>query len=203
MAIEPFKIDIPEASLTDLKERLSRTRWPGEVSDSGWQYGTNLAYLKELCTYWENEFDWRKQEAYLNQWPHFKTDIDGYGVHFIHAKGKGPDPTPLVFTHGWPGTTRPETSPSKGSKCRLDSRASPRRSFRRRAHGWKGISTSRTGQTSARVATSPQWRSRSFSLRTFALSSAHSGSRETKKAPNPGVRRPLRKHICEGGADSS
>ena len=104
MAVTQFTIDIPEASLTDLKERLSRTRWPGEITDGGWQYGTNLAYLQELCAYWRDEFDWRAQEEYLNQWPHFKADVHGFGLHFIHSKGKGPNPVPLVFTHGWPGT---------------------------------------------------------------------------------------------------
>ena len=104
MAIEPFTINIPDADIADLKERLSRTRWPGEIAGGGWDYGTNLDYLKELCAYWETEFDWRKQEAYLNQWSQFKADVDGFGVHFIHEKGKGPNPIPLVFTHGWPGT---------------------------------------------------------------------------------------------------
>jgi pimeloyl-ACP methyl ester carboxylesterase len=104
MTIEPFTIAISDADIADLKERLSRTRWPGEVTNSDWQYGTDLAYLQQLCGYWKDSFDWRKQEAYLNQWPQFMATIDGFRVHFIHAKGKGDNPFPLVFTHGWPGS---------------------------------------------------------------------------------------------------
>ncbi|MEZ4495021.1 MAG: epoxide hydrolase [Dehalococcoidia bacterium] len=104
MTIQPFTIAIPDADTEDLKERLARTRWPGEVAGSNWQYGTDLAYLQELCAYWQEGFDWRKQEAYLNRWPQFTADLDGFSVHFIHARGNGPGPLPLVFTHGWPGS---------------------------------------------------------------------------------------------------
>ncbi len=104
MSIEPFTIRVSDESLADLKLRLDHTRWPGEVAGGGWDYGTDLAYLQELCAYWRDDFDWRKQEAYLNGFSHFKADVDGYGVHFVHERGTGPDPLPLIFTHGWPGS---------------------------------------------------------------------------------------------------
>lgn len=105
----PFTIDIPDAEIDDLKARLARTRWPSEVADSGWQYGANLAYVRELCGYWQSAFDWRAAEAGLNGMPQFTAavsadGVDGYNLHFVHKEGAGPDPLPLVFTHGWPGT---------------------------------------------------------------------------------------------------
>lgn len=103
-AVQPFSIEIPEATLRDLRERLARTRWPDEVRDSGWDYGTNLAYLKNLVAYWRDGFDWRAQERRLNELSHFRTDIDGLGIHFIHVRGNGPSPFPLVLTHGWPSS---------------------------------------------------------------------------------------------------
>src|SRR3954452_11384964 len=99
MQARPFLIDIPQATLDDLQLRLKLTRWTDEVEDSGWDYGTNLAYLKELIDYWQDGFDWRKQEAKLNQFAHFRAEIDGFGVHFIHERGKGPNPLPIVLTH--------------------------------------------------------------------------------------------------------
>ncbi len=102
MNIQPFKIAIAQATLNDLHERLARTRWPDEVEGVGWGYGTNLAYLKELTDYWQHAFDWRAQEARLNQFAHFTTDIDGHSIHFIYERGKGPNPLPLILTHGWP-----------------------------------------------------------------------------------------------------
>jgi pimeloyl-ACP methyl ester carboxylesterase len=104
MSIEDFQIKTPESDLTDLKERLSRTRWLNEVSNSGWSQGTNLSYLKELVAYWENEFDWRLQEAKLNQFRHFRADVGGIKLHFIHEKGKGPRPIHLTLIHGWPSS---------------------------------------------------------------------------------------------------
>jgi len=102
MSIQPFTINIPQATLEDLRERLARTRWPDEVEGAGWDYGTNVGYLKELVDYWQHTFDWRAQEAKLNQYAQFRADIDGVGIHFIHERGKGPDPTPLLLLHGWP-----------------------------------------------------------------------------------------------------
>ncbi|GHO42155.1 epoxide hydrolase family protein [Ktedonospora formicarum] len=102
MNIQPFNIAIPQSTLDDLRERLARTRWPDEVEGAGWSYGTNLDYLKRLVTYWQHEYDWRKQEAALNRYSQFRADIDGLGIHFIHERGKGPNPLPIILTHGWP-----------------------------------------------------------------------------------------------------
>ncbi len=104
MSTQPFKVNIPQATLDDLHERLAHTRWPDEIEDAGWDYGTNLGYLKELTNYWQHSFDWHKQEATLNGFAHFRTEIDGIGIHFIHERGKGPNPTPIILTHGWPGS---------------------------------------------------------------------------------------------------
>lgn len=104
MVVTPFQVDISDAVLQDLKERLDRTRWPDEIPGSSWDYGSNLDYLKELVAYWRTQFDWRAQEKLINSFSHFKTDVDGLDIHFIHEKGKGPNPMPLVITHGWPGT---------------------------------------------------------------------------------------------------
>jgi pimeloyl-ACP methyl ester carboxylesterase len=102
--MEKFRIATPESDLMDLKERLSRTRWPKEAFASGWREGTNLSYLKELAAYWEKQFDWRIQEASLNQFSHFRTEVEGQKLHFLHEKGKGPHPIPLVLIHGWPSS---------------------------------------------------------------------------------------------------
>ena len=102
--VVPFKIAVPDAVLADLKERLARTRFPSEIEGSGWDYGTNLAYLRELVTYWRTTFDWRAQERKLNQLPQFKTQIEGLDLHFIHKKSSRADAVPLVFVHGWPGS---------------------------------------------------------------------------------------------------
>lgn len=101
-AIRPFEINIPQSALDDLKARLGRTRWPDEAEGAGWSMGTNLGYMKGLTNYWLNEYDWRKHEADLNQFHHFKADVDGVEVHFIHERGKGPNPTPIILLHGWP-----------------------------------------------------------------------------------------------------
>ena len=104
MAVRPFKVDISEEILTDLKDRLKRTRWPDEIPGSGWDYGSNLAFIKELVDYWIEEFDWRKQEQAINRYAQFIADVDGLDVHYIHEKGRGPDPLPLLLIHGWPGS---------------------------------------------------------------------------------------------------
>lgn len=102
MEIHSFTVDIPEHVLDDLRDRLSHTRFPDEVEGTGWDYGTNLGYMKELVDYWLHTYDWRAREAELNTYHHFRTDIDGMGIHFIHERGKGPDPLPIILTHGWP-----------------------------------------------------------------------------------------------------
>ncbi len=104
MHLEPFRIAVPDAVLADLRERLARTRFPDEISGSGWTYGTNLAYLRELVAYWRERFDWRAAEARLNALPQFRARAGGLGIHFIHVRGTGPAPLPLVVTHGWPGS---------------------------------------------------------------------------------------------------
>jgi pimeloyl-ACP methyl ester carboxylesterase len=98
----PFTINIDQPVLDDLKQRLQQTRWTDEPANAGWSYGTNPAYLRELVDYWLHTYDWRKQEAALNQFPQFKTTIDGIGIHFIYVRGKGPSPKPIILTHGWP-----------------------------------------------------------------------------------------------------
>jgi microsomal epoxide hydrolase len=102
--LRPFRVDVPDAVLTDLRDRLTRTRWPDQIPESGWGYGTDLVYLRDLCESWRTSFDWRKQEERFNRWPHFLTDIDGQQVHFIHARSPEPDALPLIVTHGWPGS---------------------------------------------------------------------------------------------------
>jgi len=103
-AIEKFEIRISDEELDDLRQRLARTRWPDQIEGSGWDYGTDLAYLKELCAYWQEKFDWRAQEAALNRYEHFRTEIGGQPVHFVHARSPVEDALPLVITHGWPGS---------------------------------------------------------------------------------------------------
>jgi pimeloyl-ACP methyl ester carboxylesterase len=104
MEVKPFSIDIQDTVLDDLRRRLEATRWPDEIPGSGWDYGSNLAYMRELVEYWRNGFDWRAQERFLNTFRHYKATVDGLGIHFIHEKGHGPSPLPLIITHGWPGS---------------------------------------------------------------------------------------------------
>jgi pimeloyl-ACP methyl ester carboxylesterase len=102
MKANEFKIDVPNDVLDDLNDRLSRTRWPDEITGTGWEYGTNKSYLEELVSYWRNRYEWRSNEKRLNGFAQFKTEIDGVTIHFIHEKGKGPNPMPILLTHGWP-----------------------------------------------------------------------------------------------------
>jgi pimeloyl-ACP methyl ester carboxylesterase len=104
MSFQPFTIHVDEDVLVDLKQRLARTRWPDELPDSGWDYGTNRAYLQKLVRYWREEFDWRAQERLLNTFPQFQTEIEGVTLHFQHIKGQGERPLPLIMSHGWPGS---------------------------------------------------------------------------------------------------
>jgi microsomal epoxide hydrolase len=103
-AIRPFRIDVPQADLDDLRDRLARTRWPDELPGVGWAYGAPLGYVRELADYWLNTYDWRAQEARLNRFPQFTTTIDGARVHFLHVRSPEPGAMPLVVTHGWPGS---------------------------------------------------------------------------------------------------
>ena len=104
MTAQPFTIQIDDDVLSDLQQRLQRPRWPDEIPSTGWDYGTNLDYLKQLVAYWRDAYDWRAQERLLNRFPHFHATIDGFGLHFLHVKGKGPRPIPLLISHGWPGS---------------------------------------------------------------------------------------------------
>jgi pimeloyl-ACP methyl ester carboxylesterase len=104
MAPTPFTVRVSDETLADLRDRLSRARWPDEIPDSTWQYGTSLEYLKELVGYWRDTFDWRAQEAKLNQFQQFTAPIGGIDLHFIHQPGVGPNPMPLLVGHGWPGS---------------------------------------------------------------------------------------------------
>ncbi|MEU5102358.1 epoxide hydrolase family protein [Streptomyces sp. NPDC021354] len=102
--IRPFRIAIPQPDLDDLRERLARTRWPDELPGVGWSYGVALDYVREVADYWAEQFDWRAQEARLNAFPQFTTDIDGQRVHFLHIRSPEPTALPLLITHGWPGS---------------------------------------------------------------------------------------------------
>jgi pimeloyl-ACP methyl ester carboxylesterase len=102
--IHPFRIEIPQADLDDLRARLSRTRWPDQLADVGWDYGTPLGYLRELADYWRADYDWRVHERQLNGFPQFTTNIQGQRVHFLHVRSAEPGAVPLIMTHGWPGS---------------------------------------------------------------------------------------------------
>lgn len=102
--VTEFQISVPEAELVDLRERLARTRLPEAETVDDWSQGVPLAYLREVARYWADEYDWRKAEARLSAYPHFRTELDGLGVHFIHARSPHDDALPLVLTHGWPGS---------------------------------------------------------------------------------------------------
>jgi microsomal epoxide hydrolase len=102
--IEPFQVAVPDADLADLHERLDRTRWPHAIPGTGWDYGTDLGYLRELCDYWRHRFDWRAAERRINAFPQFRTTIDDVDLHFLHVRSPEPDATPLLMSHGWPGS---------------------------------------------------------------------------------------------------
>jgi pimeloyl-ACP methyl ester carboxylesterase len=104
MDVQPFRVEIPESVLEDLRGRLAATRWPDAIEGAGWDYGVRLEALQELARYWAARFDWRSVEARVNAFPNFLADIDGLRIHFLHIRGRGPDPFPLVLTHGWPGS---------------------------------------------------------------------------------------------------
>ena len=103
--IRPFRIDIPQADLDDLRARLARTRWPDQLDDdTGWDYGIPLAYVRDLAGYWAAGYDWRAHERRLNGFPQFTTVIDRQRVHFLHVRSPEPHAVPLIMTHGWPGS---------------------------------------------------------------------------------------------------
>ena len=102
--ILPFRVEVPEADLRDLRERLARTRWPEPATVGDWSQGVPLDYLQSLCRHWSDGYDWRVREARLNELAQFRTVIDGLGIHFIHVRSPEPGALPLVLTHGWPGS---------------------------------------------------------------------------------------------------
>jgi epoxide hydrolase len=103
-AIAPFRIATPDAQLADLRDRLRTTRWPEAETVDDWSQGIPLAYVKELCRYWSDEYDWRQTESRLNSIPQFTTELDGLKVHFLHVRSPHPGALPLIVTHGWPGS---------------------------------------------------------------------------------------------------
>ena len=102
--IEPFTIAINEAVLDDLRRRIQQTRWPDQLPGNGWEQGTELDYLRELLAYWADRFDWRAQQDALNRLNHYRAELNGLGIHFVHQHGAGAAPIPLVLTHGWPSS---------------------------------------------------------------------------------------------------
>jgi pimeloyl-ACP methyl ester carboxylesterase len=102
--IEPFRIEVEESVLVDLRERLAKTRFPDQIEGTGWEYGTPVPYLRELVRYWLDDYDWRTAEAKLNQLDHFTTEIDGQSIHFVHARADAADALPILVLHGWPGS---------------------------------------------------------------------------------------------------
>jgi pimeloyl-ACP methyl ester carboxylesterase len=103
-APQRFTIDVPDAVLSDLSERLARTRWPDQLPGTGWTYGTDTAYLRELVSYWQNDFDWRAQQTRLNEFEHYRALVGGMRIHFLHARSQDRDAIPLLLLHGWPSS---------------------------------------------------------------------------------------------------
>lgn len=104
MTPRPFRVHVPDAVLADLRDRLARVRWPDEAPGPAWSYGTSLGYMKELVAYWRDTYDWRTHEARLNELRQFTAPVAGITLHFIHEEGCGPNPLPLLLSHGWPGS---------------------------------------------------------------------------------------------------
>lgn len=104
MRIDSFSLPFSAEAVADLRGRLAQTRWPDEILDSGWDYGCEQRFLRDLCSYWKDEFDWKRQLELMAKFHHFRYDPDDLRIHFIHERGQGPDPIPLILTHGWPGS---------------------------------------------------------------------------------------------------
>jgi hypothetical protein len=117
--IRPFRVEVPQAGLDDLRARLAATRWPDQETVADRSQGARLAELQELVRYWGTDYDWRKAEAQLNALPQYQTTIDGVDIHFIHVRSRHPNALPLIVSHGWPGSIleqikiiRPLTDPT-------------------------------------------------------------------------------------------
>lgn len=104
--IVPFQVSIPESAVSDTRDRLRLTRWPERETVDDWSQGTPLAYVRELCRYWQTDYDWSAAQERLNRFPQFTTGINGLGIHFLHVRSPHPDAVPLLITHGWPGSVR-------------------------------------------------------------------------------------------------
>ncbi|MBX9606986.1 MAG: epoxide hydrolase [Gammaproteobacteria bacterium] len=104
MSATPFTVHVPDSELADLRARLARRRLAPDFANADWRYGASGDYLEGLLRYWEQDYDWRRAEAAINALPNFKTTIEGVPIHFLHVKGKGPKPLPLILSHGWPWT---------------------------------------------------------------------------------------------------
>jgi pimeloyl-ACP methyl ester carboxylesterase len=100
----PFTVAIPDEQLEDMRRRIRTTRWAPDFGNESGRYGIERGWLEELARYWSEDFDWRAQEAAINRFPQFRTEIDGVPIHFVHVRGRGPNPKPLILTHGWPWT---------------------------------------------------------------------------------------------------
>ena len=100
----PFEVNVPDEQLEDMRRRVRETRWAPDFGNEAWTYGVERGWLQDMARYWSEEFDWRAQEATINSYPQFRVDIDGVPIHFIHVRGKGPNPRPIILTHGWPWT---------------------------------------------------------------------------------------------------
>ena len=101
---EPFVIQVDDEVLDDLRARMRNTRWPEPSPDPGWEQGTDLEYLRDLLAYWADGFDWRAQERRLNAFAHFRAELDGVRIHFVHERARNGDGIPLILTHGWPSS---------------------------------------------------------------------------------------------------
>jgi pimeloyl-ACP methyl ester carboxylesterase len=104
MKPERFEVPYSEDAVADLRARLERTRWPDQIPGTGWEYGADLEYMKDICRYWKDCFDWKQRIQEISKLSHFRCTVRGVGIHFIHEKGKGPNSIPLLLTHGWPGS---------------------------------------------------------------------------------------------------
>lgn len=104
MNITPYSLPYPESAVEDLHLRLERTRWTDTIADSGWTYGFDRDYLQEICRYWRDKFDWKRETSELSAWSHFLATVDNTSIHFLQERGRGPDPIPLLLLHGWPGS---------------------------------------------------------------------------------------------------
>ncbi len=152
---QPFHLNVHDDVLDDLRERLTRTRWPDEIPGSGWKHGASLAFMRRLTERWRDGFDWRVQEAKLNAVDQFQLPLDSINLHFVHQPAVGPDPLPLLLVHGWPGSVWefheliPRLTDPAGSGV---TRRTPSRSSRRRSPA----SRSRSSQANG-VSASSRW----------------------------------------------